>query len=332
MVATSNKRRRWIIWGTLGAIILIAILFIALVDFDQVLRQLGRVNWQYLLVGSVLLLVGYLFYALRWRSLLVQGIKFLDVFHAGNSGQMVNTWVPSRAGIFVRGMMISQEYDIPLVKVMSSILVERWFETIMRIIALTGMVLLLTNRDFSLQTMLILLVLILLSLGVIIVLARYQSRMLDSWPQQLAKLPGVTADKAEGMLSALLVGLVGAASTRHLVMAFLWSVIMWTVFLGYHYGTLAALNVHFNTTEMLGLAIGSLAIAPPSTATKPVIYQGMIVVVLSFFGFDPATLTAYAILLHIPQLIWITVLGFGGVFSGPKIKLKELMSFSESYT
>ncbi len=39
---------------------------------------------------------------------------------------------------------------------------------------------------------------------------------------------------------------------------------------------------------------------------------------------------AYAILLHLPQLIWITGLGLLGFFTGPKIKLKELLTVAES--
>ena|GEM_PF-2245998 len=332
MVAATNKRKRWLIWGTIGAIILIAILFIALVDFDQVLRQLGRVNWQYLLVGSVPLVVGYLFYALRWRSLLPQGIKLFDVFHAGNSGQMVNTWIPSRLGILVRTTMISQEYELPFVKVMSSVVIERWFETVMRLIALIGTVMLLTSRDFSIWTVVILLAIIGLSWGLLVGISRYQTTILEKWPRKLAGLPGLDQEKAERLLSGLLIGLVGVGSTRRLTIAFVWSVVMWAVFLGYHYGGLVALDVHLKSADMLGLALGSLAIAPPSTATKPIIYQGMIVVVLGLFGFDTATLTAYAILLHLPQLIWITGLGLWGFLKGPKIKLKGLMAKVESET
>ena len=332
LVAATNKRRLWLIWGTIGAIILIAILFIALVDFDQVLRQLGRVNWQYLLLGSVLLLVGYLFYAIRWRSLLPQGIKLFDVFHAGNSGQMVNTWIPSRLGILVRTTMISQEYELPFVKVMSSVVIERWFETVMRLIALIGTVMLLTSRDFSIWTVVILLAIIGLSWGLLVGISRYQTTILEKWPRKLAGLPGLDQEKAERLLSGLLIGLVGIGSTRRLTIAFVWSVVMWALFLGYHYGGLVALNVRFKSTEMLGLALGSLAIAPPSTATKPIIYQGIIVFVLGLFGFDTATLTAYAILLHLPQLIWITGLGLWGFFKGPKIKLKRLMAEVESET
>ena len=60
--------------------------------------------------------------------------------------------------------------------------------------------------------------------------------------------------------------------------------------------------------------------------------DNIIVFVLGLFGFDTATLTAYAILLHLPQLIWITGLGLWGFFKGPKIKLKGLMAEAEGET
>jgi uncharacterized protein (TIRG00374 family) len=310
---------------------LLVIFFIAVVDFDKVFRQLGRIDWAtFIVVGSILLLLGYGLYALCWRSVMPPGARFFDVFHAGDAGQMINTWIPSRLGILVRTTMISQEYKQPFVKVMSSVVIERWLETVMRIIALTGMVLLLTTRDFSIWTAVILLAILGLSWGLLVAISRHQTTILEKWPQKLGKLPGLDQEKAKRLLSGLLIGLVGVGSARRLTIAFVWSVLMWAIFLGYHYSGLVALDIHFKPTEMWGLALGSLAVAPPSTATKPIIYQGMIVVVLGLFGFDTATLTAYAILLHLPQLIWITGLGLWGFFKGPKIKLKGLMAEAES--
>jgi len=60
------------------------------------------------------------------------------------------------------------------------------------------------------------------------------------------------------------------------------------------------------------LSFGVLFIAPPSAPTQPGIYHAALVAPLALLGFDRAGLTAWAVLLHLQQMLWMIGLALVG--------------------
>ena len=84
-------------------------------------------------------------------------------------------------------------------------------------------------------------------------------------------------------------------------------------FWAFFYLTLVALGTGLAQTDMLAISIGALALSPPSAATQPGLFHGSVVVPLVAVGFDEVILIAYAIVLHVIEMFWITLLALWGL-------------------
>jgi hypothetical protein len=152
-----------------------------------------------------------------------------------------------------------------------------------------------------------------MALAVMIALVKDRARVETHGARWLGHLPRVTEKQARGMLAGFLEGLSGVTSARRLSLAFLWSMLTWLCFLGFHYLALSALPGTFVRAQILPVSLGSLALAPPSAPTQPGIYHASIVAPLGLLGYSAAPLTAYAVLLHALQMTGMIALGAWGV-------------------
>jgi uncharacterized protein (TIRG00374 family) len=298
---------------TLGLIVLILVLFAALVDLQAVWTQLRRANWRFAFGAVGMLLLGLGLYALRWQMLLTHRAPLPEVFHAANIGHMINILVPLRAGEAARVAAISRGPGVPLSMSASSVAVERWLEQLMRLTALGGAIVLGGGRQVSSGTILGGLASIVLALVVMTALVKGRTKVVAHGARWLSRLPRVAEARARDGLAGFLEGLSGVASARRLAVACLWSILTWLCFLGFHYLTLRALPVTFASLQLLAVSLGSLALAPPSAPTQPGIYHASVVAPLGLLGYSPASITAYAVLLHGLQMVVMISLGTWGV-------------------
>lgn len=307
---------------TLALILIILILFAAFVDVRAVWEAVRRANGLYLLGGTLALLAGLAAYATRWRLLLADKPRWRSTFDAANVGHAVNTLVPLRAGEPARILVLGQAEKTPLAEITSGVVVERLFEQIMRLTALAGAVLFGAGLTLSPTT-------VIGGIGGVVVvfmgllwLIRNQALVIDRWPRALARLPRVTEDQARRVLTNMLAGLSSVSSPRRLALAYVWSLVAWGCFLVFHILVLLALP-DVAPAQTLSIALGALALVPPSAPTLPGLYHGSLVGPLSAVGFDGTLLTSYAVLLHLIQLILMVALGGWG-FRRSGVRLSEL--------
>jgi uncharacterized protein (TIRG00374 family) len=301
------------------------------VDWQTVLSQISQANLGYLAVASVLLVIGYVAYAIRWRLLLHDKPGFAPTFHASNAGNMVNTLLPLRPGDAARIFMLGKKEELPLIEVTSSIVVERWFEQIMRLAALGGAIVFGAGAAVSLVSILGSTAFLAASLLFMIWIVQRRESVLDKYPRWLARLPRITEEQARHGLATLIDGLASMASVRKVFAALAWSVITWTFFWGFHYLCLASLHQDLDIQTQLALSLGSLALVPPSATTLPGVYQVSMVVPLSLVGYDASLLTSYALLMNITSLVWVMGLGlWGTLWAG--VEARQLFEKAEKPT
>jgi uncharacterized protein (TIRG00374 family) len=301
----SSKR----VWFTSGLILLIAFLFVIFVDLEEVINLLGRTDWRYLVTGCLSLLAGYLFFAIRWRDLLSRRPSYSRVFHVTNFSLMVNIYSPIPA-VPVRTFLIGDGKQITVSQAASSSVIERLLEQIMRLTALGGGLLLGTGLVGAISTLASGLGMIIVALVLITwALSDIGSRQirLAGW---LVRLPMFDQAQAERIAWGLMNGLRDAGTPGQLFMGWLWSLLIWACFLFFHLFGLLALGISLPLGVLLGICLGALAVAPPSAPAMPGTYHASIVVGLAVLThIDGVTLTAYAILLHLAQLVCLTGLG-----------------------
>jgi len=323
---------RWWLIGALVMMIIPILWFVFSVDVDQVFNYLTLIDLRAgpAVAALILLLVGYALHAKRWQWLLSGKSGYLDTFHAANVGHLVNLGIPAGAGHVARVVVLGHRQPIPVAEGASSVAVERWLELIMRVLALAAAIALGAGLAMNAGTIGGPILLIVGSMVIMLLMVKYQTQIIASWPKQLARLPGVTEDKAAEQLTNLLVGLSGVASVRGLGVAFLLSVTTWVVFYGFHYLTLQTLNIqNLPTQRALAIAMGSLALASPTSAIRPGSYANTIVVPMTVAGYEAAAIAAYAILLHLPQIVVLIALGAWALLGKDGINFRELMPGSK---
>lgn len=313
---------------TTALIVIILILFVVFVDVRAVWQAVRRANGLYLFGGIVALLAGLAAYATRWRLLLADKPHWRSTFDAANVGHAVNTLIPLRAGEPARILVLGRMDQTPLAEITSSVVVERLFEQIMRLTALAGAVLFGAGLELSPGT-------VIGGVGMVVVvfaglwwLIRNQAIVIEHWPRALARLPHVTEAGARRTLTNLLAGLSSVSSPRRLALAYVWSLAAWGCFLVFHVLVLLSLP-EVPAPQVFSIALGALALVPPSAPTLPGLYHGSLVGPLSAVGFDGTLLTSYAVLLHLIQLILMVGLGGWG-FRRSGIRWSDVWPRSET--
>jgi len=302
---------RWML--SAAAIILIVLLFPRLVDVPAALRAVRQSDWRLDLLASLAFVAGLVAYAQRWRLLLAGKPRLGETFQAANAGHAANILLPFRAGEALRVAMLSRSASLPLAEINASVVVERGIEQVMRVLALAGA--LVTGLRLQLAPAALIGIggmLLLLTWGAVWAL-RHQADVLVHGSRLLARAPGISETRARQGLAAALAGINDAAASGQIRRALGWSVITWGCFWGFQMLTLAALNgAGVAPSSWAALCLGVLFIAPPSAATQPGIYHAALVAPLALLGFDRAGLTAFAVLLHLQQMLWMIGLALVG--------------------
>lgn len=303
----------WRIVGFLSLIGLIVGVFVWLVDWSAVGRVLGTADMAYLWWASLALLVGLLAYAWRWRALLANKPTLLHTFHACNIGHAGNILIPGRAGEPARIVVMGQDPSVSLTTATSSFVVERLFEQMMRLLALVGALIYGVDLETKAGALVGGLLFLAAAFAGIAWLVRHQELVLRRGPIWLAKIPRLTEARARESLADLLANLAAVSEWRRLAVVSFTSLLAWACFWGFFYLTLLALGQGFSPEQRLAVSLGALALSPPSAPTQPGLFHASVVAPLAAVGFQTETLTAYAILLHILEMLWMIGLGFWGL-------------------
>jgi len=296
----------------ISSALLLSLLFIILVfivDWQIVYDQISQVNSYYLLFACGLLVIGYVIYAIRWKTLLSNQCNLLPTFHVANIGNMMNTLLPLRPGDAARIFLLGKKEDLPFLEVTSSIVVERWFEQILRFAALGGAIILGVGFQVSNITILGSIIFLAGSFIGMVWLIRNREIALSRLPKLFARLPRLTETQIRKGLENLVDGLAGVSSIYRLFGILLISILTWSFFWGFHFTCLISLQQDLSIQTFLALSLGSLALVPPSASTLPGMYQVSMVVPLSLFSFDKNLLTSYSLVMNFTEMV--VIMGFG---------------------
>ena len=313
-----NKNKNQNIRRTLvvaAIIIAITILFFLLVETEEVVQHLVAADARFLFAASIALILGLVAFAARWRALLGNKPRLLFTFHASNLGHAGNILIPFRAGEAIRILVMGSEKSVSLTEATTSVVVERLFEQLMRLLTLAAAILVGVGLEISPSAALGGIGLLILGFGTIAWLVSNQDFTLDKGTRLLARLPRVTEETARKSISDLLQNLEVVSKPRQFALILLWSLITWSLFWGFFYLTLLSLGTSFTPEQQLAVSLGAMALSPPSAATQPGIFHASIVVPLTALGIDPEALTAYAVILHILEMFWIVGLATWGLIA-----------------
>ncbi len=298
------KTARLSIGISLLLVCLVALLFYFFVDIEVVRLQLRGANPGYLALAALLLLAGFAVFAVRWRLLLDRLPSLPGTFHAANLGHLLNMLLPLRLGEAMRIVALNSTSGVGVGLLTSSVVIERMLDALTRLAAFGGV--LMIGIGFANSTLMIagLAIFLFTALIALVWMIRNRDKLLRYIPRYLGRLPRLSEQRLHRLLAELLDALESISSPRSLGIGLLTSVLSASLFLGFHYFSLLALNLPLSQAQMWALSLGILAISPPSSPTLPGVYHVQLVPFVAM-GIQGNHLAAYGILLHAMESVAI---------------------------
>jgi glycosyltransferase 2 family protein len=288
-----------------------------LVDFHivQFMRQMGRVDWKWVLVGMGFDVLSYVAQALRWKWLLhpFGKVKLTHAIRAVFAGLFANLIFPLRPGELLRSYLVSNSEDISLGKVFGSVGVERLVDLVIATASLGVVSLLvpLPNRFRKVADTLGIVTLVLLAIVVIVIY--YLEVKLAQNPDFGRKLPSPLMRALLGLHSMGTAVSFYPAVLASLFLPFCQVLGLWCMMKAYGLKLPeSGLELPFLAAIVVLLVI-NLGVSLPNAPANVGSYQFFCVLGLSVFQVEKTTATNFSIFAFLALTIPFIFLGFLGL-------------------
>jgi glycosyltransferase 2 family protein len=296
-----------------GYVLAIACLIWVLHDFHlvQFWRELGNVNWKWVLIGMGFDVLSYGVQALRWKLLLSPfgKVRLRRAIRAVYAGLFANIVLPLRPGEFLRSYLLSNTEDITLGRVLGSVGVERFVDLVIAT-ALLAMVSLLVDLPRRFQKVADTLGIATLALlAIVVLLVLYLEIKLGGNPTP----PGARR-RLPGRAMAVLTDLHAMGTAPSFYAAVFASLLMplcqvlglWAIMFSY------GLRLTFLAAVVVLLVI-NLGVSLPNAPANVGSYQFFCVLGLSVFQIEKTTATGFSIFAFLALTIPLIFLGFAAL-------------------
>ncbi len=309
--------------GVIGLIVSLIAIYLVLkqVDMAALGEALAQARYIYLLPTAILLVIGLVPRAIRWRILLSNGLPLNRAFSIMNVAYLVNGTLPLRIGELARIYLATRsEPPVPAFKTASTVIVERLLDllavVVMLALALAGGPLPDSLRGFALVSA----PLVVIGFVVLVALARKRDLTLSILERLINRIPFLQqlANRFNLMqfIAHFLDGLQPLGQVKTLMQALFWTAVSWgfsvaagyiLMFTFYNQGSLPA--------TLLYIAAAAFAIAVPAVPGNLGPYEFSVVVAVTAMGYpDPNKAAAFGVIVHGINLAIHAMTGVIGFF------------------
>jgi uncharacterized protein (TIRG00374 family) len=301
------------------------------VDWNEVLLAMAGISYIYLLPTFFVITVHFLIRAYRWKFLLPteDSSTLIERFDAIMLGAFVSYILPLRAGEFVRPYWISKDSSTHFSSAMLSVVVERVFDLAAVLITFAILAGSLEGVPAWINQGATLLGVMALVLSLALLVLVFSQRLLLKAENLFERfLPDVLLPIAKGLVRGIKEG--GAVLKNRKAM--LWTAVLTVpVWLSSYYRydlffDLMNMPAGFKFATVVGVFI-ALAVAAPSAPGFIGVYQAGCVAAFTLFGVKLEQATAYALITHLFQYIFIIVYGALLMFKSG-LKFNQLTGYS----
>jgi hypothetical protein len=311
--------KHWKTW--LGFIISAGILYLVFrrIDLRLLLENLQKADYFYLIPIVVIIFITMALRAVRWGYLLqpIKKIKFHDLFASILIGFMANHVLPMRMGEFVRAYTIGRSERISKTASFATVVVERLFDglTILGLLAVALAFIQLPPGNIPFKKGLLMGGYISIAIYVLALAILVITKIRPRWFLHIISLVRpFSAKLAKSSASGIHFfkeGLLCVESVRIMVIAILYSLLIWAIFAYsiYLIGLAFGLKLSLSTVVMVLLAI-CLAVMIPSTPGYIGPYHVAVAYALVLYNIPLEKALSLAIVFHAINYIPTTLAGF----------------------
>lgn len=321
-----NIFKHWRV-GLLGVLVTaLAVYFVvSQMNMAELMTALESARYGYAVPAMILLLIGLLTRAIRWRLLLDGALPLERAFSIMNVSYLVNGIVPLRLGELARAYLATRtDPPIPLLKSGSTIVVERLLDMLAVVLILLLGIAAGPAEDYTQYA---------LFFGAaagggflfLVFLASQRDRALTVGGAIIGRIRFLPQERTLNWFGHFLDGLAPLTRPLLLLQTLLWTALSW----GFSVAAGYILMFAFYETGDWGatclfIAFASFSITLPTTVVNIGTYEASIVLALNAMGFsDPSTATAFALLVHGVNLLIYAIVGVIG-FIREGVSLEQL--------
>ena len=325
--SSGTSLRTWII--SAAVIIGLLVLTALFVDVEAMWQVIRGTHPLLVLAGIFFLLLGIALIDVRWWYLLGRPRAWRRLVHATHISYLVPILTPI-PNYVSRVVLTPVATPVSLPQATTGMVVERMIAQIMRIATLILAISLGVQSEMSMASMARSVGLSLLVLGGYLLAIRYVDALTRGVARGLLKLRVSQAwrDKITGMLQDALSIDVGM---KELILALLMTVVMWTFFFLFHFLVMLAMPLGLDAHAQVTIALGALALTPPSAPAMLGIYQISQIgpnLILRLGEFED--LLPYSLMLYFLQLLVWLLLTLWGV-RVLKMRLSDIFRINRSF-
>lgn len=289
-------------------------LFLRTIDFRDAWTALTQADPWLILAAAAVTVATYILRALRWQTLLapIGQTRFRIAFRTTVIGFAVSFLLPGRPGEVLRPYLLARHEHLRASAAFATIVVERLID-LATVLAMFGFALLTVDIDVDpsiRSTGAITGAGAVAVMVVLMVLAGHPER-LGHWTASLTRwLPERLGRALAGFVATFAEGLKVMRSPGHFAVALAWSAPLWLSLTFGVWLTSLAFGLTFSfpaTFLVMGLLTVGVAVPTPGGAGG--FHLAYAHSLTTFFGADPDTAGAAAIVLHALSFVPITILG-----------------------
>lgn len=222
MQNNSSRKKRWLI---IGGVTLLLILFVLVVDLQEIAELLSQTSWGLWLIGAAFLVAGYVVNTLRWRYVLAGRPDFKLLFCSDSVAYMSNMVTPIPA-VASRVVTTGRITSASIPQATSGMVIDRVLETTMRLIAFILILSLLAIRQSKATSAIVsYLTIVVLAVSLLAWVSKHQQLVIDKLVRWLSRLPRLSEERIRSTVGALLQNLASAGSTSRLITGLIISIV-----------------------------------------------------------------------------------------------------------
>jgi uncharacterized protein (TIRG00374 family) len=312
--------RHWKAW--LGFIISVVIVYLAFrkIDLRQLLENLQKANYLYLIPIVVLIFLSMALRAVRWGYLLrpIKKIGFHSLFESMVISFMANNVLPARMGDFLRAYIIGRSERIKKSASFATVVLERLFDglTVLGVLAVFLAFIEVPPGNIPFKKGLMLGGYITMAICgfafAILVIIKTRTRWFLKIILFLTRpFSAKLATRGISSVKSFKDGLISVENTATMLIALLYSLVIWAIFAYsiYLIGLAFGLKLSVAASVMVLLAI-CLVMMIPSTPGTIGPYHAAVAYALVLYNIPLEKALSLSIVLHAVNYIPITLAGF----------------------
>jgi uncharacterized protein (TIRG00374 family) len=309
------KLNKWLVVG-LGLLISLIFLWFAFRNLNPaaVWAQIQHVNMAWLIVAAVWYFLGVTLISLRWQFLLrsIKPVSLGALIPLVAIGYMGNNVYPFRSGEILRVLLLQRNYQVPVTRAATTVIVERVFDGIVMLTFIVVSLLFVDIQAVEIKRVAMVAAPIFLTAVVVFfvlatrpdVLRRILHLLGHILPGRIHRLMTRLADEVIG-------GLQGLRSPADLAGAVIFSFASWMVEASVYWIVSFAFGLGVSYPVML-LTVGVVNLAGliPASPGQIGVFEFFVSLVLIAVGVADTEAHAYALVVHIVIWLPVTLAGF----------------------